>query len=57
MYDAMAESVFNSWKYYRLDLEIVLIDSRIVIISFYSWWQSFSTLFRSMTNQVTALID
>ena len=47
MYDAMAESVFNSWKYYRLDLEIVwkyyrldleivLIDSRIVVISFYS---------------------
>ena len=34
--DAMAESVFNSWKFYRLDLEIVLIDGQIVIISFYS---------------------
>ena len=34
MYDAMAESVFNSWKYYRLDLEIVLIDSQIEVISF-----------------------
>ena len=34
MYDAMAESVFNSWKYYRLDLEIVLIDSRLWLLVF-----------------------
>ena len=33
MYDAMTESVFNSWKYYRLDIEIVLIDGQIEVIT------------------------